>query len=197
MTRITGNSSGSLGLHPAVYFYSHRGKHSQHLFLAVTSLIAKKVRANNKEFFKTFTNVRVRLEQCLIRNKPILGQAIVQIGSSQRVPRLTRMLESFIEVFKVDGSISPDDLLKFLKLEGKLLASDLQASKTAFSKETKSEIFLKNSIQNALPCPICRGLVDPNKSISFDHILHVRDGGKGESDNGQITHPYCNSGIKN
>ena len=33
--RLTGNDAPSLGLHPAVYFYTERGKHSRFLFLGV------------------------------------------------------------------------------------------------------------------------------------------------------------------
>ncbi len=34
-------------------------------------------------------------------------------------------------------------------------------------------------------------------SISIDHINRKADGGSGSSDNAQLTHPYCNSTIKN
>lgn len=39
MTRITGNEAGSLGLHPAVYFYSDRGRHIPDLLLGMILLI--------------------------------------------------------------------------------------------------------------------------------------------------------------
>jgi HNH endonuclease len=52
-------------------------------------------------------------------------------------------------------------------------------------------------LSNAMKCPICKGYLDPAKSASYDHIDRVQDGGKGSVGNGQVTHPYCNSAIKN
>ncbi len=194
--RITGNKSGSLGLHPAVYFYNHRGKHSQHMFLAVLSVFSKKIRSNDKNFFKTFTSVRHGLEQFLIEKKPLIGQAIVALGSNSRVPRLIGMFEEIIPKLAAKEEISSEQLLKILKLQGKLLASDIEGAATQFNDETKSEIFLRKSLESAMVCPICKGYIDTTKSASYDHVTKVQDGGVGVPENGQITHPFCNSGIK-
>jgi len=35
------------------------------------------------------------------------------------------------------------------------------------------------------------------KSVSYDHIVRVRDGGPGDLDNLQLTHPYCNQAVRN
>lgn len=45
-------------------------------------------------------------------------------------------------------------------------------------------------------CAICGGLLHTH-SISIDHIQRKRDGGLGCVENGQLTHPYCNTGVKN
>jgi hypothetical protein len=58
LSRITGHYDGSLGLHTAVYFYNDKGKHSKHLFLAIVSLVADKIRNNDSHFFKKFTRSR-------------------------------------------------------------------------------------------------------------------------------------------
>ena len=34
------------------------------------------------------------------------------------------------------------------------------------------------------------------KSASYDHIVRRENGGLGDTENGQITHPYCNQSIK-
>lgn len=39
---MTGNEKNSLGLHPAVYFYTDQGRHNSDMFLAFLSLIARK-----------------------------------------------------------------------------------------------------------------------------------------------------------
>jgi hypothetical protein len=63
--RMTGNSPGSLGLHPAVYFYNERGKYSRFLFLGMASLIAEKLRNNDDDYFKKFTHSRKNMEKFL------------------------------------------------------------------------------------------------------------------------------------
>src|SRR5690606_33498840 len=41
--RITGNSSGSLGLHPAVFFYGPTGRHSGPMFMGTVDLFGSKL----------------------------------------------------------------------------------------------------------------------------------------------------------
>lgn len=65
-----------------------------------------------------------------------------------------------------------------------------------FDKNQKSEIFLNEALQNPPKCRICNGLMHKN-SISIDHIQRKADGGLATLDNGQITHPYCNTTYKN
>src|SRR3546814_16489121 len=50
--KVTGNSAGSLGLHPAIYFYGPSGRHSSYMFMGTMQLIAKHVVNNNSGFFK-------------------------------------------------------------------------------------------------------------------------------------------------
>lgn len=197
MRRITGNDASSLGLHPAVYFYNQRGKHSAFLFLAVTRVFARALQDNNKALFEKFTKCRGELEQFLLDNKAIINQAIVQIGSSQRVERLSEMLVGLMTAFQKGEKVDTDKLLSMLGLKGKLIASELEGATQSFSTETKSAIYLHQSLASALKCPICDGLVDANKSVSYDHIIRKSEGGLGHVENGQITHPYCNTGIKN
>jgi len=193
--RITGNDAGSMGLHPAVYFYNQRGKHNQHLFLAIVSVFASRIRSNDKDFFKKYTVARGPFEEFLIANKFLISQAIVNIRSTSRVSRLVVLFESLIERFSKGELVSTKDVLSILRLQGELITREVGTS-PSFSKETKSEIFLKNSLDSAIKCPICKGYIDPNKSLSYDHIQRISDGGDGRQDNGQMTHPYCNSAIK-
>ncbi|WP_281990735.1 HNH endonuclease [Sulfitobacter geojensis] len=197
MSRITGNSPSSLGLHPAIYFYNHRGKHSDHLFLAVTRVFARAVQDNNKQFFRDFTNSREELERYLKSNKTLINQAISQIYSSQRVNKLSDMITGLITGILKGETIDTSKLLLLLGLQGKLVASELEGESQKFTDETKSAIYLRQSLEKAFTCPICGGLVDANKSASYDHIKRKSEGGSGSAENGQITHPYCNTGIKN
>ena len=197
LKRVTGNDAASLGLHPAVYFYNHRGKHSDNLFLAVMRIFARAIQDNNKEFFRKFTECRGVLEKFLIKNKPLVNQAILNIRSTQRVERLSGMFNELVESYTNGDEVDAEKLLNFLGLQGKLVAIELEGKAQNFTKEDKSAIYLQQSLESAFTCPICDGLVDANKSLSYDHIKRRSEGGSGDADNGQITHPYCNSAIKN
>ena len=65
-----------------------------------------------------------------------------------------------------------------------------------FSRERKSEVFIREAIESAVKCSICVGLLHKN-SITIDHIERKEDGGLGVVENGQLAHPYCNSTYKN
>ncbi len=65
-----------------------------------------------------------------------------------------------------------------------------------FKTNIKSEIYIRDALSNAPRCKICNGFLHRN-SIHIDHKQRKRDGGLASIDNGQITHPYCNSGYKN
>ena len=65
-----------------------------------------------------------------------------------------------------------------------------------FNTNNKSEIYIKDTLPNAPRCKICNGFIHKN-SISIDHKQRKQDGGLANIDNGQLTHPYCNTGYKN
>jgi hypothetical protein len=81
--------------------------------------------------------------------------------------------------------------------QSKILAISQNSTSTQFSTETKSQIYLRDSLQVALKCSICDGLIEPAKSVSYDHVERVREGGAGSAANGKMTHPYCNTAVKN
>ena len=70
-----------------------------------------------------------------------------------------------------------------------------ETKRSDFSSGTKSEIFISDTLQNALKCKICGGFLHVN-AISFDHIKRKQDGGRGTIENTQMTHPYCNTTMK-
>ena len=67
---------------------------------------------------------------------------------------------------------------------------------TDFSNYQKSEVFITEALSKAPCCKICGGILHKN-AISIDHIERKQDGGKATIENAQLTHPYCNTGVKN
>lgn len=196
VTRLTGNSAASLGLHPAVYFYNERGRHSRFFFLGTIKVIATEIANNNKQFFKEFSTVRGDLEKILVQKKSVINQGLSNVNSRQRIDRMAALIRGLFLDLKTKSNISDSTILQHLGLEGKLGKIKILDAPAGFSDDTKSAIFLQQSLKKALPCPICGGYLDASKAASYDHIQKKSDGGDGTINNGQLTHPYCNSGIK-
>ncbi|MDE4913347.1 DUF262 domain-containing protein [Methylobacterium sp. 092160098-2] len=194
--RISGNKPGSLGLHPAVYFYNERGKHSRFLFLAMVMLVAQNLANNNGNFFRNFTSARKELEKFLVNNKSLIGILLQNMSKGSRVLRIKELLSFMIDEFSAGRAVSVEQAIIQAGGRGRVIDVTTANDAIAFSEETKSAIYIKQAILSAMKCPICDGLLDPTKSVSYDHIQRVREGGRGDISNGQMVHPYCNDAVK-
>ncbi|NRG05136.1 HNH endonuclease, partial [Vibrio coralliilyticus] len=72
-----------------------------------------------------------------------------------------------------------------------------EIKKPQISDEQKNKLFINVALKHAIKCPECNGYLDIEKSVSYDHIVRVREGGFGNAENLQLTHPYCNHAVKN
>jgi hypothetical protein len=193
VSRITGSSDGSLGLHTAVYFYTDKGKHSKFLFLGIVALIAEKLRNNDAYFFKKFTKARPSVEEFLIENKSLIGIILQNLGKNQRIPKVREMFDFLVSETVKDAPLEVEKVIAQLGLTGRIV--DVRAIQTspAVTDETKNTIIIKTAIATAPKCPLCYGRLEPNKSKSYDHIIDKKHKGTGDVDNIQLTHPYCNN----
>jgi hypothetical protein len=194
--RMTGNVDESLGLHPAIYFTNDKGKHNRFLYLGVAAAITEKLRNNDGGWFFKFTANRKAIERFLIDHKSFLGIVLQNMAKGSRVAKM-RDLFNFLVVQTAAGK--PLDALsvaKHLNLKGKVYDFTLNPAGPGFSEDTKSQIAYRSQIELLPPCGICGGALDIKKSVSFDHIDRVQDGGTGDADNGQMAHHYCNTGYK-
>jgi hypothetical protein len=198
LNRISGKKAGSLGLHPAIYFYNEKAKYSRFLFLAVVTIVQEKLRNNNSEWFRQFTSARAMVEQFLIENKSVISMLIVNLSKRQRVSKVKDLIEFLVRELKNPGGVvTIEQAIATLGLSGRIV--DVRAITTSpdISNDTKTAVYFREALPQALHCPVCNGVLDPNKSVSYDHIERVRDGGSGDIDNIQMAHPYCNTGYKN
>ena len=194
--RITGNDGGSLGLHPAVYFYGPSGHHSSPMFMGTVKLIGKKISNNDQTFFKKFTSIRPHLELILIKYKDTIASILQKHISTKRIDVYASLLESIINTLLNSDQVDENFLINASGLKGKLIIGTEKNNTLTFSENTKSEVFIHKALSSALKCPVCDGYLDAEKSVSYDHIKRVREEGKGSIDNCQLTHPFCNQSVK-
>jgi hypothetical protein len=196
INRVTGLHPSSLGLHPAVYFYSATGRHQSTAFLAVIELMKE---FEKEDLFRKFISVRKNFEDFLLANKSFPNQIVLKTGSGskgfQRVKRLYRFifdkLMSGMDGSKILEALTKEPDFLFLTPDARLAKS----TSSRFSKEVKSATFIKEAVANAPRCKICDSLLHFN-SIHIDHIVRRQDGGLGVLENAQLAHPYCNTTIK-
>ncbi len=197
MQMLLSNHASSMGLHPAVYFYSWTGKQQPILFLVMASLL---VDLERRKQLPVFVKVRGQIESFLTRNRSLVNQVIRKFGTKESGAKHLRGFYDHV-IERLASGLSSQEVVDEL---GKNPAySYLQpgespydgVSPTRFSTQVKSGIVMRELLRTAARCPICGGLV-PSQAVSIDHINRRADGGSSTPDNAQVTHPFCNSGVK-
>ena len=198
--RLNSNHSSSLGLHPAVYFYSQEVRHKPASFFAIIDFVME---LDRRKKIDDFIDVRDRFEKFILEYDYLIQQIHRKYRSTQKsYPHISKLFIKIVSSFKanktVDQSIkdivaSPD--FSYLALQNISQLADDFISKD-FSTNQKNAIYMREALQNPPRCKICNGLIHRN-SISIDHIQRKQDGGLATLENGQLTHPYCNTGYKN
>jgi len=171
-------------------------QHSDPLFMGIVILLGKHLSNNNKGFFKKFTNCRAKLESILIDNKSLITSIIQNYSSNQRANKYSELLDKIIDLLDRNEIVDENKLIDLSGLKVKTILSRAGKESKNFSDGVKSEVFIKTALSCSIKCPICDGYLDIKKSVSYDHITRKREGGLGDSSNGQLTHPYCNQAIK-
>ncbi|WP_341840406.1 HNH endonuclease family protein [Chitinophaga caseinilytica] len=195
--RINSNHPSSLGLHPIIYFFSQDGRHKVASFFATVSFIMELERKNS---YSEFVLVRKIFEEFILKYDYIIQQIVRKYRSAlASYPHITDFYFSVIEELKKGNNLetTAEALLKTDKYNYLSLLSELTpVTSKEFKDERKSAIYIKETINSAPKCNICHGYIHRN-SITIDHTTRKQDGGLGTIDNGQISHPYCNTTHKN
>jgi hypothetical protein len=193
LERICGNAPGSLGLHPAVWFYNQQGRQSEHLLLGIMSIFQRKIQENNQNFFLRFTVARTRIENYLVENKDILSRFISAVASGSRQDRAVDMLNLIINAGMFDQSMpSLEVVAATMKLGSRAIIISERAG-SEFTDEVKSAAFIRSALSAAIRCPICSAYLEPSRSITYDHKDDKKLGGDGSVANCSLAHPFCNS----
>ena len=195
--RIGSNHPSSLGLHPAIYFYSYDGRHKQASFYAGVNFVKS---LETKDTIHEFLRVRENFETLLQEYNYHIQQIVRRYrGAEPAYPFITNYYNLLIKKLteKKGLDIVIDEIMQekdfdFLTIRQK----EEHGENNGFSQNKKSSIFIKQALESAIKCNICKGFIHTN-SLSFDHIMRKEDGGLNTTNNGQVTHPYCNTSFKN
>ena len=196
MQFLLSSKVNSIGLHPAVYFYSWTGKQQPILFLTMAELM---LNFQQKKQLPLFISVRKKLEEYLILNRALVAQVVRKFGTKmsgyEHVTKfystLIHHLLSGIATENLTDAVREESSFRFLQPE----ESPYETAPKRYSSKMKAGIVMRTLLTKELECPICGGKV-PSQCLSLDHIERKEDGGMATVENGQLTHPYCQSGIK-
>ncbi len=198
---VTTKDSGSLGLHPVIYCYAMSGNFLPNAFLATTEFAKRLVTKGQRD---KFTQHRKEIEDYLFENKVFITLTVTRLGSGAR--SLGRLSEMFWRIFQGFESGNTGEQITESLIDdpdfGHLIQAKAPPPRThrgttgKMSGATKSAVMMRDGYNNATKCAICGAAVH-FRSATVDHIERRRDGGSADMANGQIAHPYCNSGYKN
>ncbi|MFD3309958.1 DUF262 domain-containing protein [Streptomyces sp. NPDC058694] len=195
--KIAGNSPASLGLHPAVYFYSATGRFQPAAFLAAVAFTQELV---ERRRLNKYTDLRYTFEDFLVKYKHFLNQIVQAYGSLQRsVPAILELYRILLDAL-ADELSEEEVILRMQKnsnprLPVKIITDEDRKHGRNFSSETKNAIVLKTTLESSPRCNICGARLHL-RAMTIDHKIRKEDGGTGDPVNGHMTHPYCNSGYK-
>lgn len=194
---LLSNYPSSLGLHPAVYFYSWTGKQQPILFLTIARLVLDLERSKKLDWF---IDCRQRFESFLMTNRSLLNQLVRKFGTKnsgrERLGDFYRAVLDDIATGTTDGEIIAN-----LRTQPEYAYLQPEESPyegvapTRYSTQVKSGLIMRELLPRAARCAICGGLV-PVQALSIDHRRRRADGGESTGANAQVTHPYCNTGYK-
>jgi hypothetical protein len=190
--RITAKHESSIGLHPAVYFYSQSGRHKPVSLYAIIALV--KDFESNQNLLHTFLSVREKFETFLLENDDLIAQITrKKRGGMEAFNDIKELFIAIINAMKYNSLDIFTEIVKIKKFQYLKKNNNVFEHYTASDK--KSTVFLTKAMDSVIKCEICGGFMHKN-SISIDHIQRKEDGGNNNVNNLQTTHFYCNTGYK-
>lgn len=200
--RINSNHPSSLGLHPIIYFYNKEGRHTIGSFYGIVGLMLDF--EANKQHLANFISGRSDFESIILEYDYLVPQIVRKYRSAldgsryvkEYYLKIVEHISHGIEKDLVINKIICEKSFSYLTIQ-KSIDNKSNVNNKDFSQERKSAAFIRDALSSGVQkCKICGGYLHRN-SISIDHIIRKEDGGLGSIENAQLTHPYCNTTVKN
>lgn len=197
LRRICSTHPSSLGLHPALYFYSRNGTFQSS---ALLNYVVRFGEWETPDFLK-FTQVRAKFEEFILANRGIT-EAVRRLGSGARSrPRvlsfyrllITRLSEG-VSPKHLAAELAKNPVYEFLVAADNV--ADLLDEGGTFDRDVKGAAYIKQALPTAPKCLTCGGLLHRN-GMQVGHKKARREGGSGTLANAGMQHPFCNSTVAN
>lgn len=196
---LLSNDPASLGLHPALYFYTSSGAFQREALFNVLAWATQIVDGNRVVFF---LKKRAEFEKLLMDHPVLSKPAVHKLGSGGRSrKRMVQLYDRILDLLS-DGKSTDETWATIIsEVEFKFLATDDLEQKqqenegkphSKFTRASKSAGFLDQALSSAPKCDLCGGLLHVN-GIVTDHKADKAVGGSSASVNAQPVHPRCNS----
>lgn len=197
MQLLCSNHPSSMGLHPAIYFYSWTGKHQPILLLTLMSLILE---YDKQKKLDDFVEVRSQFEEFLTGNRALVNQVIRKFGSKDPKDGKLRgfyqgalsALEQKTPLERLIPKLRENPIYSFLQPDE---APYPTAAGKGYSSRARTGILISEFLAKGPRCQECNSSL-PVQALSVDHNDRREDGGSNSTENAGVTHPYCNTGHK-
>ncbi len=203
LENISGDSSKSLALLPALYFYTDGGRPVRSLLYGILYWLCTGTDQEILARKRLFAAHRAAFERVLLIHKEALVTGTTRktgSGPDITVPTAEYFHKLLVLLIKHRDAIQSPDFVA----EHKALLQQLTTKREGPTQEPEgvSRIFtdrqrtigiLRLFFQSPHVCGICDGMIDPTGDVQFDHIVPAAKGGKTTVDNQRIVHPFCNN----
>jgi hypothetical protein len=193
---VLSNEKLSLGLHPALYFYSGGGAFQP---AALHNAVAWLMTLEKRSKIKKFLRVRRYFENLMLTHPVITKPATHKLGSGDRTrSKMLALFERAMDLLAEDRDL--ELAWKKLSKEFPYLAVDEAEQKAESKKGTRGKPFSSGAksaatfaeLSSVSRCAICGGLLHKNGKV-VDHKEPKSSGGSSASVNARWVHPVCNS----
>ena len=189
----------SLGLHPALYFYTSSGAFQREALFNVLVWVTRLISDNR---IIPFLKTRKDFERLLMEHPVLSKPAVHKLGSGGRsrkrmvqlYDRMLDLLDSGKSTNETWTTIVSEDEFKFLATDDLEQKQQEAEGKPGgkFTRASKSAGFFSQALGNAPRCDLCGGLLHVN-GIASDHKIDRAAGGSSAPVNAHPVHPRCNS----
>jgi hypothetical protein len=190
---VLSNEAHSLGLHPALYFYTANGAFQP---AALLNAIAWVMDLESSGRLDRFRAVRGAFEALLLAHPVIVKPAAHKLGSGTRTrSKMLTLLNRSLDLLSKHPAVEAAWAELCKEFTYLVRDEDDEADNPAgvgpFSSGAKSAVSL-SELASAPKCGLCGGLLHRNGKV-LDHRDKKAAGGSSFSSNGRWVHPICNS----